>query len=363
MCYEGGIRIHGNGQCHSPSNGAVESEKLSTGTDLDESETDGPRSRSQRTWQDDVKTRSMGSQPLVSLEISRIVSTPSLSPSTQSPGYKSDSSSDTEHRSIESTEDKLAIQEKSQGKGILFVNHTSKGKTDQANPNDIGFEKPWEEPLLAGYNEEELDRLKAEDAKREALELAKVEERELLRQLRELQDLAHCVISKASPRKTIKNSKLKKLLHKTGMSAVFRFLKNPFIFFRPKKEEYPGYNPDALSTKKKVAIPKKRSRLSETSVIFGIPSATTNANLETMREGSKLAQSKPVAMQFATVVSTQRDVEPWTREQYLRKNDRIPDRSNNLKKDDDEFGGIEGNNLMNPAYGNGVVSDYDTDSD
>lgn len=142
MCYEGGIRIHGNGQCHSPSNGAVESEKLSTGTDLDESETDGPRSRSQRTWQDDVKTRSMGSQPLVSLEISRIVSTPSLSPSTQSPGYKSDSSSDTEHRSIESTEDKLAIQEKSQGKGILFVNHTSKGKTDQANPNDIVSDKP-----------------------------------------------------------------------------------------------------------------------------------------------------------------------------------------------------------------------------
>lgn len=84
----------------------------------------------------------MGSQPLVSLEISRIVSTPSLSPSTQSPGYKSDSSSDTEHRSIESTEDKLAIQEKSQGKGILFVNHTSKGKTDQANPNDIVSDKP-----------------------------------------------------------------------------------------------------------------------------------------------------------------------------------------------------------------------------
>lgn len=46
-------------------------------------------------------------------------------------------------------------------------------------------------------------------------------------------------------------SAVKKLLHKTGMSAVFRFLKNPFIFFRPKKEEYPGYNPDALSTKKK----------------------------------------------------------------------------------------------------------------
>lgn len=70
-----------------------------------------------------------------------------------------------------------------------------------------GFEKPWEEPLLAGYNEEELDRLKAEDAKREALELAKVEERELLRQLREVEH-SHIMLSLVSSSSQIIHSRL-----------------------------------------------------------------------------------------------------------------------------------------------------------
>lgn len=44
---------------------------------------------------------------------------------------------------------------------------------------------------------------------------------------------------------------VKKLLYKMGMSVVFCFLKNFFIFFRLKKEEYFGYNFDVFSMKKK----------------------------------------------------------------------------------------------------------------
>jgi hypothetical protein len=34
-----------------------------------------------------------------------------------------------------------------------------------------------------------------------------------------------------------------------------------------------------------------------------------------------------------------------------------------LQEEDEEFGGIEGNNLMNQYYVDGVVTDYDSDSD
>lgn len=78
---------------------------------------------------------------------------------------------------------------------------------------------------------------------------------------------------------------------------------------------------------------------------------------------SALAQMRSVPrrqarseLQFATVNSTQRDVPTWTMEEYVTRNAR-------LHNWNEEFGGIEGNNLMNQYFDDNVNVTYDSDSD
>lgn len=212
----------------------------------------------------------------------------------------------------------------------------------------LHHKKPTEELLLAGLERVKLDNKLEEEVKDGALKLAEEARKERLRHQRELRDLANCTHEVSPSGKSFQKNLTRKILRKSGMNSVYRFLKYPFRIFRTHKD-CPGY-PCAQHT---VVVPRKNC------IFGGCFTSSTDDTLPQMRSAPR-QQTKPV-MQFRTVQSTQRDVPAWTMEEYMAKNGRLQNWKR--RKDDEEFGGIEGNNLMNQYADNNAMNSYDSDSD
>jgi hypothetical protein len=196
--------------------------------------------------------------------------------------------------------------------------------------------KPWEEPLLASHQQAEVDARAVKAAEVEAKRVALQERLEAGRLQQEMRDLANCVDLSPNPHK---KNRMQRVLSKTGVTAVCRFLKNPFRLFKGQKI-HNGYAP----REGVYAVVTPRRAFSEVA-----PHSHALAQM-----GSVAPRKARSEIQFSTVNSTQRDVAPWTREEYMKRNGR---------NGDEDFGGIEGINLMNRASGGMHSNNYDSDSD
>ncbi|XP_024364383.1 uncharacterized protein [Physcomitrium patens] len=209
---------------------------------------------------------------------------------------------------------------------------------------DAKFVKPWEEPLLAVHEQVKLQRKAAKlEAKRVAEESERVAEeakKEAENAKRELLNLANPV-----PESTLRNQSE----HHNRRIGLHRLFSGMHSNSPSPKESFVAVD----ARESKLVMP--RASLFET---CSSPSSTDVA-LAYIRSGTR-----PVARQdihFATVESNQRDVEAWTMEQYMAKNARLEEWKS--RDDDEEFGGIEGNQLMNRFDDHDVTNNYDSDSD
>lgn len=140
------------------------------------------------------------------------------------------------------------------------------------------------------------------------------------------------------------------MLRKTGVTTICRFLRSSFRIFRKRRTTY------ADAREAKVVVRKP--------CLFTDRTTTGGAQLAMMRNAPQPGFTRRPNIQFATVESTQRDGPAWTREEYLRKNGRMPRHLTTSSKEDEKFGGVMGNNLMSQYYlDDGIVTDYDSDSD
>ncbi|KAG0553679.1 hypothetical protein M758_12G030500 [Ceratodon purpureus] len=203
--------------------------------------------------------------------------------------------------------------------------------------------KPWDEPLLAAHDQAKLQRKLQKEAKLEAKRLAEEAKRDAEIQQRELLELANPVPESALNNK--KDHGVRKGIHK-----LFHIHAGTHSNQNSPRE---GVMADVREAK--LVMP--RSGLFESSMMS--PSTTKDITLSQIRTGPRPTARKDIT--FATVESNQRDVQPWTMEEYMAKNARQAEWQGRV--DDEEFGGIEGNQLLNQYFNNDLDDTLDSDSD
>ncbi|XP_024362635.1 uncharacterized protein [Physcomitrium patens] len=205
------------------------------------------------------------------------------------------------------------------------------------------FAKPWEEPLLAMHEQVKLERKMQKEATIESRKLAEEARKEARKEAenskRELLNLANPV-----PESALKNHKEQYNMRK-GIHKLFG-----------------GTCSNSQSRREGVAADARESKLvMPRAGIFEtcMSPSSTDVALAHIRSGPRLSARKDIY--FATVESNQRDVEAWTMEEYMAKNSRLEEWES--RDNDEEFGGIEGNRLLNQYFDDDVTNDHDSDSD
>lgn len=196
---------------------------------------------------------------------------------------------------------------------------------------------------IAGHDSNSMESRVLEEVEHGFKNKFREEGRECAREFHEFQDLANCLHGGRALRK----NKLQKLLCITGVASACDFIANPRRIFQS-KNGCPGH-PCA----REVAAVSKKGLFS------GCFAPFVDGALPQLGSPSQ-QQTRPI-FQFTKVESTQRDFPAWTMEEYMTKNGRIQEWM--YRKDDGEFGGIEGNNLMSHYLDDDIVNSDDTDSD
>lgn len=278
-----------------------------------------------------------GSLPVRTNSMPRTNSTSSAY-STQSRSEGSDAeSTTTEEKVFVKDEEKGSPASNSLNKAFNKLMHPKKSKPVVGESKVM---KPWDEPMLHAQEQEKMERKAQKEAKVEAKRMAEAVKREAEIQRKELLELANPV-----PESSLRHHGMLKGMHKLFQSHGGNHSNPP---------SPTGVHGDVRESK--LVMP--RVSLFEGSI--GFSPSTTDAALAQIRSGPRPATNSD--LKFATVESHQRDVRPWTMEEYMARNARLGEWKK--RKDDEEFGGIEGNQLMNQFFNNDfMMDDFDDDSD
>lgn len=205
--------------------------------------------------------------------------------------------------------------------------------------------KPRDEPLLTAHDQAKLERKAQKAAKAEANRLAEEAKRDAEIQQRELLELANPVPGSA-------------LNHKKDHGVLKGIQRLFHVHGGGTQSNHNSQREGVIADVREAKLVMPRTGLLESSMMS--PSTNTAAALSQIRTGPRPTARKD--MTFETIESHQRDVRPWTMEEYMARNARQQEWER--RGGDEEFGGIEQNQLfMNQYFDNDVLDNLDSDSD